>query len=182
MDSTTYIYAIKSEQLQLVKIGVSVDPVSRLARLSEQCPVELQLIGVWTGDYRDEALIHRRLKAQRVRGEWFAMSQHQAVESISRILKRDMVRAEQRTEHANAVDRCVSVLAEKIDAGILVGTFKTRDILLRRWAGAGSGKDVRAALAVLEDMGVVEKAQEARLVMKRNASPCYKITFHKDKQ
>lgn len=53
-----------------IKIGLSTDPARRLRALATGSAEPLALLGVLAGDH--EAVLHLRLKAHRMQGEWFA--------------------------------------------------------------------------------------------------------------
>lgn len=65
------VYAIRAKATNVVKIGVSEDPDSRLASLQTANADELELMGYIPGSTTLEAAIHKLLSAYRVRGEWF---------------------------------------------------------------------------------------------------------------
>jgi hypothetical protein len=69
----TTIYAIRSGDA--VKIGISWDPKDRLSGLQTGSPHSLELLG--TADRvspKLEKLIHIRLEAHRLKGEWFRIT------------------------------------------------------------------------------------------------------------
>jgi hypothetical protein len=69
------IYFIHSldDPCGLVKIGYTDRPVeNRIAALQVGSPVRLSLLLAIEGTLRTEQLIHHRLRASRVFGEWFA--------------------------------------------------------------------------------------------------------------
>lgn len=69
------IYFIACPVANAVKIGVTHNPpYHRLMSMQAGCPFELQLIGVTEGCYQDEAALHKRFAALRVRGEWFLLT------------------------------------------------------------------------------------------------------------
>lgn len=65
------IYFIQESSRGLIKIGLAVDPQSRLIELQVGSPHTLTLLLVVDGDRDDERRLHRRFSRHRVRGEWF---------------------------------------------------------------------------------------------------------------
>jgi hypothetical protein len=66
----TTIYAIKSGDA--VKIGISWEPSKRFKELQTSTPHPLELLGTAQGvSPKLERLIHLRLQAHRLKGEWF---------------------------------------------------------------------------------------------------------------
>ena len=65
------IYAIRAGDCGPVKFGVARDPRSRLSTLQTGSPVELKLLASAPVHESNEKLIHRYLRGQRERGEWF---------------------------------------------------------------------------------------------------------------
>ena len=59
---------------EYVKIGVAINPESRMAELQTGNPVELKLWLVLPGGLKEERLLHHKLGASRVRGEWFVLN------------------------------------------------------------------------------------------------------------
>jgi hypothetical protein len=72
------VYIVKTDGLPFFKIGVAMNPASRLSALQTACPLDLSIVGVWqvTDDQasRLEKSLHRAFKRHSVRGEWFTMS------------------------------------------------------------------------------------------------------------
>lgn len=65
------IYFIRDALTGLIKIGVSKKPWARLSKMQSDCPGDLSLIATDEGAEPEEAALHMRFAAQRVRGEWF---------------------------------------------------------------------------------------------------------------
>jgi len=69
-----YIYFIMTmaDGEDLWKIGYTRNhPEQRLRQLQTGCPLHLELMGFLPADAEDERAIHKKYKAQRVRGEWY---------------------------------------------------------------------------------------------------------------
>ena len=72
--SDGYVYVIECEGLY--KIGWSKwGPRSRASQMQVGNPFELKVIGAIPGSRENEAEWHEVFASQRVRGEWFALSQ-----------------------------------------------------------------------------------------------------------
>lgn len=66
------IYAIRTKQPNSpIKIGWSVNPTKRIKTLQTGNYYELEMIAVVPGSQMAEQMLHTRLRAERVRGEWF---------------------------------------------------------------------------------------------------------------
>jgi Meiotically up-regulated gene 113 len=57
-----------------VKIGVANNPEDRLAGLQCGSPLQLEIVGLISGDYALERALHHRLRDDRLHGEWFRWS------------------------------------------------------------------------------------------------------------
>lgn len=68
-----YVYAIRAQGHQAVKIGFATNPHKRLRDLQIGCPLPLTLLWTFLTDNAPEleAALHRRFRAQRTQGEWF---------------------------------------------------------------------------------------------------------------
>jgi hypothetical protein len=74
-----YVYAMVApyiEQTAFVKVGVSLDPLQRLASIASGCPLRIAhlrayRVGPRHKAFRVEADVHARLSGFRERGEWF---------------------------------------------------------------------------------------------------------------
>lgn len=66
------IYAIRAGDAGPIKFGVAKEPLKRLATLQTGNPVQLKLLVAVDVHEENERLIHRYLRAERERGEWFA--------------------------------------------------------------------------------------------------------------
>jgi hypothetical protein len=69
------IYFIRCPDAGAIKIGTAYGILARaFARLSTMqsgCPLDLELVAVIDGGGREEAELHQRFAALRIRGEWF---------------------------------------------------------------------------------------------------------------
>ncbi len=87
------IYVIKAAGTEYIKVGVADDPVSRMRReLQTGCPHVLVLLAVADWPDSSERRIHRCLKAQHVRGEWF--KHDEVVESLIKSMQSGVNRPE----------------------------------------------------------------------------------------
>jgi len=80
----SFVYVI-SDGASNVKIGVSTDPIARLATLqtSHHSPLTFEYIGATSSDgYAIEADAHDSLSSHRLNGEWFAVPPAYAVAAI----------------------------------------------------------------------------------------------------
>jgi len=68
----TRTYLMQDQITFLCKIGVSDNPVARLADIQVGCPGEVVLVGWFLGDV--EATLHCEFKNDRYRGEWFRVT------------------------------------------------------------------------------------------------------------
>jgi len=68
------IYFIELLGSEVIKIGFSRDPESRLRQMQTSNPHELRMLKVISGGYEKEAEIHEKFSKNRVRGEWFKAS------------------------------------------------------------------------------------------------------------
>ena len=66
------VYFMKSGDL--VKIGISIEPTSRLNQLRTGNP-NIELIGTMWGGEIVEELLHNKFQAYWVRGEWFQLNE-----------------------------------------------------------------------------------------------------------
>lgn len=65
------VYFIQSELGGPIKIGVSVDPKSRMAEIQRMSPFKLRILKTIEGDYSAESALHKRFSHLRLHGEWF---------------------------------------------------------------------------------------------------------------
>lgn len=71
-DDITQIYVITDGRLY--KIGVSMDPPTRMRILQTGNGEKLHLLGAWPGSYELETHLHDRFARQRREGEWFSLT------------------------------------------------------------------------------------------------------------
>lgn len=72
----SYVYFVEAPTEDLLKIGVSGDPFSRVSHLASRYKWRLHLIGAVPGDHREERRVHANFKASGacVFGEWYRYS------------------------------------------------------------------------------------------------------------
>lgn len=73
-DRIGFIYLARNERNQLIKIGFSKNPKTRESTLQSEEP-EVRIIRTRSGTLKEEREIHFRFSTQRVRGEWFRLSE-----------------------------------------------------------------------------------------------------------
>ena len=66
-----FVYVIRDEESDLIKIGVSEHPQKRLASLQTGTVNRLCLVAAFSGGRDLEARLHATFAAARVAGEWF---------------------------------------------------------------------------------------------------------------
>ncbi len=66
-----FIYVIKEDETENIKVGISCSPNGRLMTLQTGNPRKLTLIHKFEGTHRTEADIHEKLKEFNIKGEWF---------------------------------------------------------------------------------------------------------------
>jgi hypothetical protein len=76
---------MKNKRNNLYKIGVSNTPRFRERTLQSQEP-EIEMVGLWPGLSEMESAWHKHFKEQRVRGEWFALSQIQVEFMVKKMI------------------------------------------------------------------------------------------------
>lgn len=64
-----YVYAIRSADM--IKIGYSINPQSRVVKICSDSPHGAELIAMREGTEADEAAYHIRFAPHRIQGEWF---------------------------------------------------------------------------------------------------------------
>lgn len=68
------IYFITAREFDFVKIGFSDNPHHRFMQLQVGSPTALALERVTAGGLSEEARLHKQFAADRIRGEWFRLS------------------------------------------------------------------------------------------------------------
>lgn len=65
------IYFAQAGEGGPVKIGWTAKPRRRFATLQTDCWLRVDILASIPGSMRDEAALHERFRAHRIRGEWF---------------------------------------------------------------------------------------------------------------
>jgi hypothetical protein len=85
------LYVIMFGEQEFFKIGVSSNPMKRLATLQGACPKQLSIaINLDLPRFHAhgvEQAMHRRLKKYRVSGEWFAVSLEQLAKDLEDVMR-----------------------------------------------------------------------------------------------
>jgi tRNA isopentenyl-2-thiomethyl-A-37 hydroxylase MiaE len=68
------IYFVTAREVGRVKIGYAKEPQARFVSIQTHSPVTLVLERVCEGNAEEEARLHERFAADRVRGEWFVIT------------------------------------------------------------------------------------------------------------
>ncbi len=79
-----YIYIIGNLDYNLVKIGFSKKPNSRLGSIQTGCPFKIYIIAIFSGTMRTEKDLHEKYSEYRTNGEWFSV-QGKLKDSINEI-------------------------------------------------------------------------------------------------
>jgi hypothetical protein len=69
------VYFITAREVGRVKIGCAYDPFRRNADLQAGSPCNLTLEAVLKGGHAEERQLHRLFDEERVRGEWFVITE-----------------------------------------------------------------------------------------------------------
>lgn len=72
------VYVMKNKRNGLFKIGISKDPKFREETLQGEEP-EIELVSATPSEKRVERLLHRFFASKRVRGEWFKLTDEEAL-------------------------------------------------------------------------------------------------------
>lgn len=113
-----FIYAAKAGEL--IKLGFSKDPESRIRVLSCGNPFPCELLGYWVGTPDDERALHSKYSASRITGEWFSAANDLVaeIEARSETPKKSLMKskAEIKSHIQRAVERAGSqkALAEAL--------------------------------------------------------------------
>jgi hypothetical protein len=70
----SYVYFIKAEGLNRVKIGISKEPQERLKQLQTGSPIKLSLMAFTPGDIELERSLHNKFSHIICDGEWFHLT------------------------------------------------------------------------------------------------------------
>lgn len=65
------VYIVKAEDSGRIKIGITSNPVRRLALMQVGSPERLHLVGTAPGGRSVESRLHADLEGDRLHGEWF---------------------------------------------------------------------------------------------------------------
>lgn len=105
-----FVYFLRMETSDRIKIGCSISPKVRQVTLQKWSPYPLVMLAMAPGDAGTEALIHQRFSESRRRGEWFEIS----TELLAFV---------------DAVKRDGAIPHELLDADLswLVGGFRSRN-------------------------------------------------------
>ena len=69
------VYLITAREVGRVKIGCAYDPADRLRKMKVGSPCELVLEAMLPGSHKEERQIHGLFSDERVRGEWFTITE-----------------------------------------------------------------------------------------------------------
>ena len=68
------VYFATIREQNVVKIGCSFDPDTRLKELQVGCPFTVKIEATLPGHITEEQALHRRFADDRLRGEWFTIT------------------------------------------------------------------------------------------------------------
>jgi hypothetical protein len=83
MSKQSYVYIIHCKDLNTIKIGYSDNPFARLSQLQMGNSSELSIISIFKGGLEEESVLHKILKLNSVRGEWFSVDDELIAELVS---------------------------------------------------------------------------------------------------
>ena len=106
---TTLIYFIRSGASNYCKIGITDNLPRRIKALQTGNPEPLKCLGVIYGDAASERLMHIRLNAHKVRGEWYSLTE--ALEMLDSCKKKSIM--EQVADPLRRCARCQTFLSKK---------------------------------------------------------------------
>jgi hypothetical protein len=113
------IYFIQSGKDGAIKIGFSIDPVSRMRDLQVAHPETLRLIFAIDGNHELEAALHVHFTEKRIRGEWFDLDSDDLNSVITKIINGTLaLKSETRKENRKKVAKML--LKEPSDLSIIV--------------------------------------------------------------
>lgn len=87
--SDVFVYFAQGESGGPIKIGISRDPVRRVAALSNGSPERLEILFVRPANEEIERRLHRMFAAGRLHGEWFAEDTPKLAEFIELQIRKD---------------------------------------------------------------------------------------------
>lgn len=82
VDTEGEVYAIQCTITKLIKIGFSSSVARRLAALGTMSPTPLRLLGAIAGSRSVELILHTQLAANRQHGEWFKITEDEAIQAL----------------------------------------------------------------------------------------------------
>lgn len=68
------VYFITAREVGRVKIGCAFDPHQRFEKIQAMSPCELKLEAILKGSHAEERAIHKLFCEERIRGEWFELT------------------------------------------------------------------------------------------------------------
>lgn len=68
------VYFATIREQNVVKIGCSFDPTTRLKEIQVGCPFTVKIEATLPGHHAEEQALHRRFADDRLRGEWFTIT------------------------------------------------------------------------------------------------------------
>lgn len=68
------VYFATIREQNVVKIGCSFEPESRLKEIQVGCPYPVRIEATLPGSHEEEKALHRRFADDRLRGEWFTIT------------------------------------------------------------------------------------------------------------
>ncbi len=130
------IYLIVCKTTYTCKIGYSKTPVPRLSQLQCGNSLNLNLVAIVKGDKNVEKQLHKQFKANRIRGEWFYLTEEIiSFFNVDRNLLKPIVTSNNPflidCDLKTKTDSCTTLYNTKELAQILFSTsYKTRDLVL----------------------------------------------------
>ena len=154
-----FVYFIRSGDF--VKIGYSLDPVKRLAKIGTDSPYKCEIIGIFASQDFSETEMHRKFSHLWSRGEWFLFDQSM-IDFASEFgcdLQRKITIVDNSNKHPLQIfskDANVSIgaIAEKADISrnqlyrIMNGENTTTDTLSRISEATGGGVTIKQLVEV----------------------------------
>lgn len=115
-NSMAWTYFVGSREHQVVKIGVTTRLKARMSALRNSSPVPIKLFAVVYGWPGIESYLHERFKADRMHGEWFALTS-EIDDCIEAIKRQEFGRFIPDTLHVSTLEERVEVMIDKIHTG-----------------------------------------------------------------